>query len=259
MRYAFGDSTPAANRLRLVHENFSHSSRVFMREAVGWRPGMAADLGCGPGHTTHLLANTLSPYHTVGLDNAESFVRLAQPTASETVSFHLHDITRGPFPVAPYDVMFSRFVLTHLPNPETVVDQWGRQLNPHGLLLMVEVEYIDTTDRVLDSYLRVQQAMLAEQDNCLYIGPKLHKADVPASLKRLSSQVQPVTVPASRAAAMFHMNFGVWKNNDYVQRTHERAELDEIQAGLAAIASGTGDTSPIQWGLRHIVMERVEP
>ena len=98
--------------------------------------------------------------------------------------------------------------------------------------------------------------MLAEQDNSLYIGPKLDQIADSAFLKRQSSEVQMVTVPASRAAALFHMNLGVWRNNDYVQRTDEGVELDELESDLAAIASGTGDNKPVEWGLRHIVMER---
>ena len=136
MGYAFGDTSLAARRLRLLAETFSESSRMFMREAADRHLGLAADLGCGPGYTTHLLADTLFPRHTVGLDNSESFVGLARSTASETVSFRLHDIKTEPFPSAPYDLLFSRFVLTHLPSPETIVDLWGRQLNVHGLLLI---------------------------------------------------------------------------------------------------------------------------
>ena len=56
---------------------------------------------------------------------------------------------------------------------------------------------------------------------------------------------------------MFHLNLGVWKDNDYVQRSREQSELDEISDGLATIASGSGDAGPVQWGLRHIVMERL--
>ena len=257
MGYAFGDTTLAAKRLRLLAETFSESSRGFMREAVDSRPRMAADLGCGPGYTTHLLADTLSPYHTVGLDNSESFVDLAQSTASETVSFRLHDITTGPFPSGPYDLLFSRFVLTHLRSPEAVVDLWGRQLNVCGLLLMEEVEHIGTANLVFNSYINIQRAMLGEQGNSLYIGLKLNGIADSASLKLRFGEVRTAAVPASRAAAMFHMNLGVWRHNDFVQRTHEPAKLDELEGGLAAIASGRGDTTPVEWVLRHIVMERV--
>ena len=71
------------------------------------------------------------------------------------------------------------------------------------------------------------------------------------------SEVRAVTIPVSRAAEMFHLNLGVWKDNDYVQRSCEQSELDEISDELATIASGSGDAGPVQWGLRHIVMERL--
>ncbi len=257
MGYAFGDTSLAAKRLRLLAETFAEPSRVFMREAADRHLGLAADLGCGPGYTTHLLADTLFPRHTVGLDNSESFVGLARSTASETVSFRLHDIKTEPFPSAPYDLLFSRFVLTHLPSPETIVDLWGRQLNVHGLLLLEEVEHIDTSNFVFDSYINIQQAMLAEQDNILYIGSRLDQIADSVSLKRQFSEVRTVTVPAGMAAVLFLMNLGVWRDNDYVRGTCKPAELDELESGLAAIASGHGDTGPVEWRLRHIVMEQV--
>jgi hypothetical protein len=60
--YAFGDSTPAARRLALLAEVFEPTSRAFL-DHVGTRlagpPGLAVDLGCGPGHTTRLLSSVL--------------------------------------------------------------------------------------------------------------------------------------------------------------------------------------------------------
>ena len=259
MGYAFGDTDLAARRLALLAETFAESSRTFMRESVDRRLAMAADLGCGPGYSTHLLAGTLTPDHTVGLDNSESFLGLAQATASDKVSFRLHDITTGPFPSGPYDLLFSRFELTHLRNPEAVVELWGRQLDVHGLLLMEEVEYVGTTHQVFTSYLDIQQAMLTEQDNSLYIGPRLDGIPDSDSLKRRSSGVHAVSIPASRAAAMFHMNLGVWRHNDFVRHSYGPQDLDDLESSLAAIASGLTDATPVEWGLRRIVMERADP
>lgn len=256
MGYAFGDTAPAAERLQLVHKNFSESSRLFMRKAAGRRPKMAADLGCGPGYTTHLLADTLCPHRTIGLDNSANFVGLAKSTASDTVSFHLHDVTTGPFPSTPYDVIFGRFVLAHLRTPEMAVALWVEQLNTHGLLLMEEVEYIDVCNLVFKSYLEIQQAMLAKQGNSLYVGARLEQIVGSTPLTRRLSEVRTVAVPASSAAKMFHMNLGVWRHNDYVERTHEQAELDELESDLAAIASGSRHTRPLEWGIRQVAMER---
>ena len=259
MSYSFGDTDLAARRLALLAETFTGSSRVFMREAGGVRPRMAADLACGPGYSTHLLAEALAPGHTVGLDNSKSFLALARPTATASVSFRLHDITTGPFPSGPFDLIFCRFGLTHLQDPGAVVERWGRQLEVNGLLLMEEVEYIDATHPVFTSYLDIQQAMLTGQGNSLYIGPVLDGLPDSDSLKRRSSMVQPVPIPAARAAQMFHMNLGVWRHNDFVRRTYNPANLDELESSLAAIASGSSEVTPVEWGLRRIVIKRVDP
>ena len=99
--------------------------------------------------------------------------------------------------------------------------------------------------------------MLTEQGNSLYIGPVLDGVPDSDSLQRRSSRVQAVPIPADRAAAMFHMNLGVWRHNEFVRRSYDQAVLDELESGLAAIASGHGEVSPVEWGLRRIVMEHV--
>ena len=155
----------------MVAETFAESSRAFMRESVKTRPKLAADLGCGPGYTTHLLADTLDPVRTVGLDNSENFLADVRTTNSDNVSYHLHDITTAPFPEAPFDLIFSRLVLTHLRDPEAAIALWADQLRPRGLLLIEEVERIDTDIPALVTYLDIQRAMLTHQNNELYVGP----------------------------------------------------------------------------------------
>ncbi len=254
--YAFGDSDLAAQRLSLVAETFAESSRAFMRESVTTRPQLAADLGCGPGYTTHLLADTLDPIRTVGLDNSESFLAQAQTTADENVSFQLHDITSGPFPKGPFDLIYGRLVLTHLPDPEKVISIWGTQLRPGGLLLIEEVERIDTTIPALVTYLDIQQAMLKHQDNELYIGPRLDAMTASHNLHRRSSNVQTLQVPADRAAAMFHMNLDVWRHNDFVRLNYEPATLDALEQALHALSQDHTNAPPVEWQLRQIVVER---
>ena len=255
--YAFGDSGFAARRLSLVAKTFADSSRAFLLKSVETRPQLAADLGCGPGYTTHLLADTLDPKHTVGLDNSENFLAQARTTASEQVSFQLHDITTGPFPEAPFDLIFSRFVLTHLRDPEAAIALWADQLRPRGLLLIEEVERIDTDIPALVTYLDIQQAMLTHQNNELYVGPRLDAITASDKLQRQASNVTTLQVPADRAATMFHMNLGVWRHNDFVRQTYAPATLDALEQDLKAIAQGHKDSPPVEWRLRQIVIERL--
>ena len=257
--YAFGDSGLAAQRLSLVAETFAKTSAAFMRETVTTRPQLAADLGCGPGYTTHLLADTLDPIRTVGLDNSENFLDQARTTASDNVSFHLHDITAGPFPEAPFDLIFSRLVLTHLQDPKGAIDLWTDQLRPHGLLLIEEVERIDTDIPALLTYLDIQQAMLTQQGNDLYIGPRLDTVTASGKLHRRSSNVRTLQVPAHRAAAMFHMNLGVWRHNDFLRQTYAPTTLDALEQDLQALTQDQTNAPPVEWRLRQIVIERLAP
>ena len=255
--YAFGDSDLAARRLALVAEIFAGTSAAFMRESVTTRPQLAADLGCGPGYTTHLLAGTLDPNRTVGLDNSENFLASVRATASDNVSFHLHDITTAPFPEAPFDLIFSRLVLTHLQDPMAAIALWIDQLRPCGLLLIEEVERIYTKVPALVTYLDIQQAMLAQQSNQLYIGPRLDALTATDKLHRRSSNVRTLQVPADRAAAMFHMNLAVWRHNDFVQQTYTPATLDALDQDLNVMTQVHRNTSTVEWHLRQIVIERV--
>src|SRR5579875_2115802 len=63
--YAFGDSDAAAERLGMLAELFDAPSRSLLRSLGGARIGLAIDLGCGPGHTTRLLADLPQPDQAV--------------------------------------------------------------------------------------------------------------------------------------------------------------------------------------------------
>lgn len=257
--YAFGDSPVAAARLSLLADTYAASSQVFLRESVGFRPELAADLGCGPGHSTHLLANALKPAQTIGFDNSASFLAQALPTGNESVGFELHDITSAPFPRGPFDLMFGRFVLTHLRDPNSVIETWVGQLRPGGILLIEEVEFIDSQIAEFVLYLDIQQSMLASQANALYVGPQLGAMTSFEGARPLANQVAYLDVPAARAASMFHMNLAAIREREFVRDNYDASRIEELYRGLLAIANrqSLGSTYPaVRWGLRQISLER---
>ncbi len=130
--YAFGDTAVAARRLRRVAEVFEDTLRQFLREAVLFPPRLALDLGCGPGYTTHLLAEVTGAARSVGMDSSRQFVDAARKTASARAFFVEHDVTAMPLPVAGADVIFARFLLSHLVDPDGTVTAWASQLTPAG-------------------------------------------------------------------------------------------------------------------------------
>ena len=126
MRYLFGDTDIAAGRLRLLAELFAESSWRFVARSAeaAARLRLGVDLGCGGGHTSHLLARAAGCRRVVGLDLSQRFVRLARKTATSSVSFRRHDVTVTPFPLAAemFPSLSKAYTLAyHIPYSSSVV------------------------------------------------------------------------------------------------------------------------------------------
>ena len=254
MKYLFGDSDIAARRLEVLAEVFAEPTRAFLLDAVSDAPELVVDLGCAPGYTTHLLADALQCNHAAGLDKSEHFVSIAQKT--ENVSFHVHDVTSVPFPVGPSDLIYCRFLLTHLREPHAVVGRWTTQLRPNGLLLMQEVEWIDTANDVFAAYLGIVEAMLADQSTELYVGRVLDGMVECSGLKKRVSRVRRFRVANRDAATMFSMNMRSWKDGPYVRANCSSELVEKLEQDLRDITKQPDSVTEIEWGLREVVYER---
>jgi SAM-dependent methyltransferase len=257
MSYLFSDTDLAARRLRLLGKVFGPSTEALLRDAGVGRPRLAVDLGCGPGYSTHLLARTLRCDRAVGLDKSEHFVELARQTATEEVSFCLHDVTHVPFPVKPADLLYCKFLLTHLSDPRASVAKWAAQLEPRGLLVMEDVEWIRTDSPVFSRYIGIVEAMLAHHGSDLYVGALLNRLPVSDAFQQRTSRVWNVPVASHRAAQIFSMNIQSWKHQPFAQANYSAEEIGRLEQDLAAMVSQPAATARIEWGLRQLVLERV--
>jgi SAM-dependent methyltransferase len=253
-KYAFGDTDIAARRLELLAHVFENSTRAFLREAPATKLGLAQnlaqkiaiDLGCGPGFTTHLIAQTLGFSRVVGLETSERFIELARATASARISFELHDVCRVPFPTGAADMIFCRFLVTHLADPADALAKWATQLNHGGLLMLEEVERIDTDHPVLCSYVGLVEAMLQSQSNTLYAGPLIAELETPQGLQNVASEVRRVAVLTSDAAGLFRLNLQVWKEHAFIRENYSEKTIRNLERAIEAIAGHRGTASDIQ-------------
>ena len=255
-KYAFGDTDIAARRLELLAHVFENSTRAFLRDASATQLGLALDLGCGPGFTTHLIAETLGFSRIVGLETSERFVELARATASARISFELHDVCSVPFPTGPADMIFCRFLVTHLADPADALAKWATQLNHGGLLMLEEVERIDTVHPVLCSYVGIVEAMLQSQSNTLYAGPLIAELDTPQGLQEVVSEVRRVAVINSDAARLFRLNLQVWKEHAFIRENYSEKTIRDLDSALEGIARERGKASDIEWCMRQVIFQR---
>ena len=252
--YTYGEGDSEADRLALVAELFAGTSGSFLSEAVGFHPRLALDLGCGVGHTTRLLAEMLRPDRVVGVERSANFLSKARGAAPEEVSFVRHDVTLAPLPHGgEADLIYARLLLSHLPDPEEVALEWLAQLAPGGLLLLDEVEWIETEQPVFHEYLSILARMMAHHGQELYVGPRLEAAT--KGPERRFSRVAPASPTTAHVARMFAINLSNWRGNDFVRANHTNRELDRLATDLSRLTASR-DAAEIRWGMRQIAIER---
>jgi len=256
-QYLFGDTDIAASRLKVLGRVFAESSRAFLRETVTAPPRLALDLGCGPGYSTHFLADVLQRDQVAGLDNSEHFISLAQKTKRDRISFHLHDVTTVPFPTDLSDLLYCRFLLTHVREPQALVDNWATQLRLNGLLLIEEAEWIRTEHAVFSAYLAIVEAMFAHQSHTLYAGPVVDGLKDTDALKRRASRIRRVQVSTANAATMFFLNMQAWKTRPFVRANYSQAMIDQLEKDLNALTQKSSRDAEIEWGMRQMAFGRV--
>jgi SAM-dependent methyltransferase len=103
------------------------------------------DFGCGGGDVTFELANRIGPEgRVVGMDVDDVKIELARREAAsrglDYVEFHRADINECEMEPA-FDLVYSRFLLTHLPDPSAALAKMHRALRPGGLLVIEDVDF----------------------------------------------------------------------------------------------------------------------
>ena len=255
--YTFGDSELAARRLELVGKTFGDTTRDFIAAAAPAEPALAIDLGCGPGHTTALLREALRPARTLAIDFSPAYVESTRERVGPAADVEVieADVLDLPERVTGAEVIFVRMLLTHLRDPLGAIDLWLERLAPGGVLLLEEVESIETEELALARYLDLQREMLDLNANELEVGTRLD-AELRGNPALRSSEVVRFQPGAGVAARMFGMNFGTWRDRDEVVAAHDPEELGQIAKGLGRVATAPEDAAPITWGMRQITLTR---
>jgi SAM-dependent methyltransferase len=102
------------------------------------------DAACGGGDVTFALARHVGPNgHVTGLDLDEEKVKATGDAAKSqgltNVSFEVADVS-GPWPVTGIDLVYARFILTHLREPEALLRQALAALRPGGTVLVEDID-----------------------------------------------------------------------------------------------------------------------
>lgn len=113
--------------------------RELLLEHLPPAPARVADLGCGSGSLSVLLAE--KGYDVSGLDLSGQMLELARAKAERAgvaVSFEQGDAAEPELEPGAFDVVMCRHVLWAMPDPSAALERWVGLLRPGGRLLLVE-------------------------------------------------------------------------------------------------------------------------
>ena len=98
------------------------------------------DLGCGQGHTTRMLAEHFPNASWTGFEYDAALVAQASADLSNPpgIAFQQGDASQLPFPDASFDLVFTRYMLLHVPDPAEVIREMFRVTRPGGFVVAYE-------------------------------------------------------------------------------------------------------------------------
>lgn len=225
---------------------FDPLSRAFIHRVVTSPVDVAIDLGCGPGHTTKLLAEATQARRVIGVDSAADALAVAERffPAGE---FHQCDVRHAPWPVRP-GLAYCRFLLSHLPQPNASVAHWLTQLQPGGLLLLDELHSIEAQHPALRRYLEISYGLVASSGGTMEIGRVLQP---PTSARIVSDRVELTDVPEKLAGVWFAYNVrDLWPDKPYVAERLTPDDRSQLLRDLEAI-DGPGMA---HWRMRRMAL-----
>ena len=224
-RYTFGHSYTAAERLRIIADFFNPLAAEIIADYTSEKIGSAADMGCGPGYTTDMIAQATQSGNTTGIDISPYFLELARKNypcytfIQEDVAILKNDVK--------FDFIYCRFLLSHLLNVQLIIKHWIDLLIPGGILFIDELEGIETALPVFQKYLKTNAELVGSQGSELYIGERLNA--VVKKLNCIDNRSDLIPVADSMAASWFYPNtVSIWKDEPFVKRIVTEQERIKI-------------------------------
>ena len=142
--YIIRGGAEGRERLRVLYRVLRGATTALLNR-VGVRSGMQClDAGCGGGDVTLELAGRVVPGgHVIGMDLDETKLELARVEAArcgiDNVTYRAGDVTNGSLPSG-FDLVYARFLLTHLVEPEAAVRGFVDSLGPGGICVVEDID-----------------------------------------------------------------------------------------------------------------------
>lgn len=190
--YIIAGGDAGVERLRILSAAMRPGTDALL-DNVGIRPSMAVlDLGCGGGEVTMEIARRVGPGgRVVGIEMDERVLYHARNACSEepllgSVVEWRHGYAEELEESNAFDVVYSRFLLSHLADPADVLWRMYRALRPGGRLVVEDIDITAHThwpsSTAFNRYVALYAASARARGADPSIGPRLAGMFIEAGL-----------------------------------------------------------------------------
>jgi SAM-dependent methyltransferase len=144
--YALGHTAQEYERLRAQARDWEPATARILDQISLPAGASCLDAGCGPGETTRLLAQRVGPGGRVlGIDVDASIgtlaVKMLRGSGYRHCAFRAHDLAADEsVPGGPFDLVYARLLLIHLPDPAAALARLWEAVAPGGYLVVQDYD-----------------------------------------------------------------------------------------------------------------------
>jgi SAM-dependent methyltransferase len=260
-QYVIRGGREGRERLRVLARLMRASTDALL-ERLEVRNGMRClDVGCGGGDVTIELARRAGPRGSaLGVDIDETKLDIARRESAErgvsNVEFKAIDL-RAQGAGSGFDVVYARFLLTHLDDPRHAVAQFFSHLRPGGLAILEDIDFSGHFSypecAALRRYQQLYCAVVRKRGGDPDIGPRLpillidagfSEVDLnvvqPVGIRGEVKRLNPITMESIADAVLRDGLASLDEIDAVVRELYEFAENPRTVAGLPRVVQAWG-------------------
>ena len=253
--YVINGGTEGRNRLRVLAEVFGTATHNLLSRAGIPEGARCLDLGCGGGDVTRDLAQMVGPTGTVlGVDYDAVVLDAARQETVDAgltnVSFAASDVTSWT-PESQFDVVYARFIFSHLGDPSAVMAGLRTHMAPDGVMIVEDVDFrghfAEPPCPALTRYTELYTQSVRKRGADPWIGPKL-----PAHLRAAGFEDVNVQIyhPVALRGGIKQLTCTTMANIGAAVLQDNLTTEEEFTATLNELTAFADDTSTLMGGPR---------
>jgi trans-aconitate 2-methyltransferase len=196
--YSFGDNRLAALRLEYLATAFAPSSRRFLQGTKPGRVELALDLGSAIGAS--LVRDVTNAPRVVGYERSGNFLAMARREYPK-LTFRDIDVLSPAYPDREADLIYCRFLLTHIHRPADVPTTCVQHLRSGGRLLLEETAAWFSPVPAISRYYDLVEQLQAHHGQETLIGKRLGALAAGVAEARATSLLQEIPGRGGHGAA----------------------------------------------------------